>query len=129
MERENANLGMRKKSFEKARGNAEREEEMKERGHASREGPAGTRAQLCNSLVFCLILSHFLLLSTVHISCYFIPFWECHLIEGERQGVRMSQKNRELHELPYPKIIKPGTIRLASGFKDAPLNSIAHCAG
>ena len=26
---------------------AEREEEMKERGHASREGPAGTRAQLC----------------------------------------------------------------------------------
>ena len=43
----NANLGMRKKSFEKARGNAEREEEMKERGHASREGPAGMRAQLC----------------------------------------------------------------------------------
>ena len=36
-----------KKSFEKARGNAEREEEMKERGHASCEGPAGTRAQLC----------------------------------------------------------------------------------
>ena len=36
-----------KKSFEKARGNAEREEEMKEHGHASREGPAGTRAQLC----------------------------------------------------------------------------------
>ena len=35
-----------KKSFEKARGNAEREEEMKERGHASHEGPAGTRAQL-----------------------------------------------------------------------------------
>ena len=26
--------------------NAERKEEMKERGHASREGPAGTRAQL-----------------------------------------------------------------------------------
>ena len=47
MERENANLGTRKKSFEKARGNAEREEEMKERGHASREGPAGTRALLC----------------------------------------------------------------------------------
>ena len=36
-----------KKSFEKARGHAEREEEMKARGHASREGPAGTRAQLC----------------------------------------------------------------------------------
>ena len=35
-----------KKSFEKARGNAEREEEMKERGHASREGPAGTRPAL-----------------------------------------------------------------------------------
>ena len=33
-----------KKNFEKARGNAEREEELKERGHASREGPAGTRA-------------------------------------------------------------------------------------
>ena len=47
LERWNANLGTRKKSFEKARGNAEREEEMKERGHASREGPAGTRAQLC----------------------------------------------------------------------------------
>ena len=46
-ERGNTNLGTRKKSFEKARGNAEREEEMKERGHASREGPAGTRAQLC----------------------------------------------------------------------------------
>ena len=46
-ERGNANLGTRKKSFEKARGNAEREEEMKVRGHASREGPAGTRAQLC----------------------------------------------------------------------------------
>ena len=45
-ERGNANLGTRKKSFEKARGNAEREEEMKERGHSSREGPAGTRAQL-----------------------------------------------------------------------------------
>ena len=45
-ERGNANLGTRKKSFDKARGNAEREEEMKERGHASREGPAGTRAQL-----------------------------------------------------------------------------------
>ena len=47
----NANLGTRKKSFEKARGNAEREEEMKERGHASREGPAGTRAQLCIYLI------------------------------------------------------------------------------
>ena len=35
-----------KKSFEKARENAEREEEMKERGHASCEGPAGMRAQL-----------------------------------------------------------------------------------
>ena len=35
-----------KKSFEKACGNAEREEEMKERGQASREGPAGMRAQL-----------------------------------------------------------------------------------
>ena len=46
-ERGNANLGTRKKSFEKARGNAEREEEMKECRHASREGPAGTRAQLC----------------------------------------------------------------------------------
>ena len=34
-----------KKNFEKARGNAERKEEMKERSHASREGPAGTRAQ------------------------------------------------------------------------------------
>ena len=45
--RDNANLGTRKKSFEKALGNAEREEEMKERGDASREGPAGTRAQLC----------------------------------------------------------------------------------
>ena len=42
----NANLGTRKKNFEKARGNAEREEEMKERGHASGKGPAGTRAQL-----------------------------------------------------------------------------------
>ena len=46
LECENANLGTQKKSFEKARGNAEREEEMKERGHVSREGPAGTRAQL-----------------------------------------------------------------------------------
>ena len=35
-----------KKSVEKACGNAEREEEMKERGHASRKGPAGMRAQL-----------------------------------------------------------------------------------
>ena len=42
----NANLGTQKKSFEKARGNAERKEEMKERGHASREEPAGTHAQL-----------------------------------------------------------------------------------
>ena len=33
-ERRKANLGTRKKNFEKARGNAEREEEMKERGHA-----------------------------------------------------------------------------------------------
>ena len=47
LERGNANFGTQKKSFEKACGNAEREEEMKERGHASREGPAGTRAQLC----------------------------------------------------------------------------------
>ena len=47
-ERGNANLGTRKKSFEKAHGNAEREEEMKERRHASLKGPAGTRAQLCN---------------------------------------------------------------------------------
>ena len=48
-ERENAGtriLVREKKNFEKARGNAEREEEMKERGHATREGPAGTRAQL-----------------------------------------------------------------------------------
>ena len=45
-ERGNANVGTRKKNFEKARGNAKREEEMKERGHASHEGPAGTRAQL-----------------------------------------------------------------------------------
>ena len=36
-----------KKSFEKACGNVEREEEMKECGHASRKGSAGTRAQLC----------------------------------------------------------------------------------
>ena len=42
----NMNLGTRKKSFEKARRNTEREEEMKERGHVSREGPAGTHAQL-----------------------------------------------------------------------------------
>ena len=35
-----------KKSFEKARGNAERKEEMKERGHTSLKGPAGMRAQL-----------------------------------------------------------------------------------
>ena len=40
-----------KKSFEKARGNAECEAEMKERGHASRKGPAGTRAQLCGLLL------------------------------------------------------------------------------
>ena len=40
------NLGTRKKSFEKARGNAEREEKKKEH-NASREGPAGTLAQLC----------------------------------------------------------------------------------
>ena len=46
-ERGNANLGTQKKSFEKARGNAEREEEMKELGHASREVSAGTRSQLC----------------------------------------------------------------------------------
>ena len=52
-ERKNANLGTRKKSFEKARGNAEREEEMKERGHASRKGPAGTRAQLWYLPPFC----------------------------------------------------------------------------
>ena len=45
-ERGNANLDTRKKSFEKARGNAEHEEEMKERRHASREGSAGMRAQL-----------------------------------------------------------------------------------
>ena len=45
-ERGNVNLGTRKKNFEKACGNAEREEEMKERGHASRKGPAGMRAQL-----------------------------------------------------------------------------------
>ena len=43
-ERGNANLGTRKKSFEKARGNAERKEEMKECRHASREGPAEERA-------------------------------------------------------------------------------------
>ena len=41
----NANLGTRKKSFEKAGRNVEREEEMKERGHASQKGPAGTHAQ------------------------------------------------------------------------------------
>ena len=35
-----------KKNFEKAPGNAEHKEEMKDRGHASSEGPAGTRAQL-----------------------------------------------------------------------------------
>ena len=45
-----------KKSFEKARGNAEREEEMKECGHASREGPAGTRAQLW-VLLYCTCLA------------------------------------------------------------------------
>ena len=50
MEHENAGMLIlvpEKKTLKKARGNAEREEEMKERGHASREGPAGTRAQLC----------------------------------------------------------------------------------
>ena len=36
----------KKKALKKARGNAEREEEMKESGHVSRKGPAGTRAQL-----------------------------------------------------------------------------------
>ena len=50
MERENGGTGIlvrEKKNFEKARGNAEREVEMKERGHASRKRPAGTRTQLC----------------------------------------------------------------------------------
>ena len=42
----NANLSTRKKNLEKARENAEREEEMKEHRHALREGPAGTCAQL-----------------------------------------------------------------------------------
>ena len=46
LERQNVNLGKRKKNFEKAHGNAERQEETKECGHASREGPAGMRAQL-----------------------------------------------------------------------------------
>ena len=55
----NANLGTRKKSFEKARGNAEREEEMKERGHVSREGPAGTRAQLWSETLLCRGLTVF----------------------------------------------------------------------
>ena len=35
----------------KARGNAERKEEMKEHGHVSSEGPAGTRAQLCGRVL------------------------------------------------------------------------------
>ena len=43
LEHENANVGTRKKNFEKARGTMEREEEMKERSH---KGPAGTLAQL-----------------------------------------------------------------------------------
>ena len=49
LERENAGIESwyAKKSFEKAREIAEHKEEMKERGHVSREGPAGTRAQLC----------------------------------------------------------------------------------
>ena len=54
LERENAGtriLVREKKSFEKARGNTERKEEMKERRHASREGPAGTHAQLCKLAV------------------------------------------------------------------------------
>ena len=41
MERENENLGTRKKALKK---HAERDEEMKERGHVSREGPAEKRA-------------------------------------------------------------------------------------
>ena len=41
-----------KKNVEKARGNAERVEEMKKRWHASREGPAGTRTQLCSISIF-----------------------------------------------------------------------------
>ena len=45
-----------KKNFEKARGNAEREEEMKESGHASDEGPAGTRAQLCIVVIVIVIV-------------------------------------------------------------------------
>ena len=59
LERGNAKLGTRKKNFEKARGNAEREEEMKERGHASRKGPAGTRAQLCTT--YCTVRPIYLL--------------------------------------------------------------------
>ena len=45
-ERRNANLGTQKESFEKAHGNTEYEEEMKERGHVSCKGPAGTSAKL-----------------------------------------------------------------------------------
>ena len=41
-ERRNANLDTQKESFEKAHGNTEYEEEMKERGHVSRKGPAGS---------------------------------------------------------------------------------------
>ena len=46
---ERGNANHEKKALKKHAGtrNAEREEEMQERGHASREGPAGTRAQLC----------------------------------------------------------------------------------
>ena len=38
--------------------------------------------------------------------------------DGERKEERIGAKRRELHELPvlYIKIVKFGTIRLASGF-------------
>ena len=59
MERENANLGTRKQSFEKARGNAEPEEEMKECGLASRKG-LQEHAQLCMYPVPLLLMFGFI---------------------------------------------------------------------
>ena len=33
---------------------------------------------------------------------------------------RMRPNQRELHELPYTKIVKSGTIKLASGYEASP---------
>ena len=58
-----------------------------------------------------VILSFSLLYPIFFIFCHCQGWMERQEVDGERKDEKRRPEKRELHELPYTKLVKPGTIR------------------